>query len=344
MIMRLSLLGAGLALLITPMAAQAESLRTIFKQVDSAVVIVQTDHKDVVTGPQKRLSNLPGAGSGVLISQDGKVITAAHLIQSADEIAVTFVNDTTVKAKVLSSDPAADIALLQLEKVPDGMKAAKLGDSDDAEVGDQVLIVGAPLGLGHTLSVGHIGARLRPNTMYGAMARAEFFQTDAAVNEGNSGGPMFDMKGEVIGIVSHIVSKSGGSEGLGFVVTSDMARRLLMDRSPFWSGVEGYLLAGDIARVFNIPQPAGVLVQRVSPKSPAALLGLKPGSLTGVIEGQSFILGGDIVLDVLGVPIVPDGSSYSVIRERLGKLKSGDAITVTVLRGGKKSELQARLP
>ena len=155
---------------------------------------------------------------------------------------------------------------------------------------------------------------------------------------------MFDMKGEVIGIVSHIVSKSGGSEGLGFVVTSDMARRLLMDRSPFWSGVEGYLLAGDIARVFNIPQPAGVLVQRVSPKSPAALLGLKPGSLTGVIEGQSFILGGDIVLDVLGVPIVPDGSSYSVIRERLGKLKSGDAITVTVLRGGKKSELQARLP
>ena len=152
MIMRLSLLGAGLALLITPMAAQAESLRTIFKQVDSAVVIVQTDHKDVVTGPQKRLTNLPGAGSGVLISQDGKVITAAHLIQSADEIAVTFVNDTTVKAKVLSSDPAADIALLQLEKVPDGMKAAKLGDSDDAEVGDQVLIVGAPLGLGHTPS------------------------------------------------------------------------------------------------------------------------------------------------------------------------------------------------
>ncbi len=344
MIMRVSLLCAGLAALITPTAAQAESLRTIFKQVDTAVVVVQTDHKDVVTGPQKRLSNLPGAGSGVLISQDGKVVTAAHLIQSADEIAVTFANETTVKARVVSSDPAADIAMLQLEKVPDGMKAARLGDSDDAEVGDQIFIVGAPLGLGHTLSVGHIGARLRPNTMYGAMARAEFFQTDAAINEGNSGGPMFDMKGEVIGIVSHIVSKSGGSEGLGFVVTSDMARRLLMDRSPFWSGVEGYLLAGDIARVFNIPQPAGVLVQRVSPKSPAALLGLKPGSLAGVIEGQSFILGGDIVLDVLGVPIVPDGSSYSVIRERLGKLKSGDAITVTVLRGGKKSELQARLP
>jgi S1-C subfamily serine protease len=335
---------AGLAVLLVPAAAQAESLRTIFKQVDTAVVVVQTDHKDVVTGPQKRLTSLPGAGSGVLISPDGKVITAAHLVQSADEIAVMFVNDTAVKAKIISSDPAADIAMLQLEKVPDGMKAAKLGDSDEAEIGDQVFIVGAPLGLGHTLSVGHIGARHRPNTMYGAMARAEFFQTDAAINEGNSGGPMFNMNGDVIGIVSHIVSKSGGSEGLGFVVTSDMARRLLMDRSPFWTGVEGYLLAGDIARVFNIPQPAGVLVQRVSPKSPAALLGLKPGNLAAVIEGQSFIVGGDIVLEVLGVPIVPDGSSYSVIRERLGKLKSGDSLTVTVLRGGKKSELMARLP
>ncbi len=344
MIMRSSLICAGLLALWTPNPARAESLRSIFKQVDSAVVVVQTNHTDVVTGPRRSMNSLPGAGSGVVITPEGKVITAAHLVQSADEIIVQFVNGASVKAKILSSDPAADIAMLQLEKVPDGVKAAKLGDSDDAEIGDQVFIVGAPLGLGHTLSVGHIGARHRPNTMYGAMARAEFFQTDAAINEGNSGGPMFNMNGEVIGIVSHIVSKSGGSEGLGFVVTSDMARRLLMDRSPFWSGVEGYLLAGDVARVFNIPQPAGVLVQRVSPKSPAALLGLKPGNLAAVIEGQSFIVGGDIVLEVLGVPIVPDGSSYSVIRERLGKLKSGDAIAVTVLRGGKKSELMAKLP
>jgi S1-C subfamily serine protease len=342
--MRRSVIGAGLMALWLSSTAQAESLRAIFKQVDTSIVVVQTVHTDVVTGPQRQVSSVPGAGSGVLISPEGKVVTAAHLIQSADEILVHFVSGATVKAKILSSDPAADIAMLQVEKVPDGMKAAKLGDSDDAEIGDQVFIVGAPLGLGHTLSVGHIGARHRPNTMYGAMARAEFFQTDAAINEGNSGGPMFNMAGEVIGIVSHIVSKSGGSEGLGFVVTSDMARRLLMDRSPFWSGVEGYLLSGDIARVFNIPQPAGVLVQRVSPKSPAALLGLKPGSLAAVIEGQSFIVGGDIVLDVLGVPIVPDGSSYSVIRERLGKLKSGDALTVTVLRGGKKNELLAKLP
>jgi S1-C subfamily serine protease len=344
MMMRVSLMCASVLSVVIPAAAQAESLRTIFKQVDSAVVVVQSNHKEVVTGPQRRMSSMPGAGSGVLISADGKVMTAAHLVQSADDIAVEFVNGASVKAKILSSDPAADIAMLQLEKVPDGMNAAKLGDSDEAEVGDQVFIVGAPLGLGHTLSVGHIGARHKPNTMYGAMARAEFFQTDAAINEGNSGGPMFSMNGDVIGIVSHIVSKSGGFEGLGFVVTSDMARRLLMDRNPFWTGVEGYLLAGDIARVFNIPQPAGVLVQRVSPKSPAALLGVKPGNLAAVIEGQSFIVGGDIVLEVLGVPIVPDGSSYSVIRERLGKLKSGDPLSVTVLRGGKKTELTVKLP
>lgn len=344
MIMRVSLMCASVLSVVIPVGAQAESLRTIFKQVDSAVVVVQTNHKEVVAGPQKRMTSMPGAGSGVLISADGKVMTAAHLVQSADEIAVGFATGARVMAKVLSSDPAADIALLQIDKVPDGVKPVKLGDSDEVEVGDQVFVVGAPLGLGHTLSVGHIGARHTPNTMYGAMARAEFFQTDAAINEGNSGGPMFTMNGDVVGIVSHIVSKSGGFEGLGFVVTSDMARRLLMDRHPFWSGVEGYLLAGDIARVFNIPQPAGVLVQRVAPRSPAALIGVKAGNLAATIEGQSFVVGGDIVLDVLGVPIVPDGSSYSVIRERLGKLKSGDPLSVTVLRGGKKTELTVKLP
>jgi S1-C subfamily serine protease len=336
---------AGVILFLSPsFPAQAESLRQIFKQVDGAVVIVQTNHKEVVVAPQRQLTSLPGIGSGVLISKDGKVMTAAHLIQSADEISVEFQTGERVKARILSSDPAADIALLQIEKVPDKAAPANLGDSDEVEVGDQVFIVGAPLGLGHTLSVGHVSARHRPNTMYGAMARAEFFQTDAAINQGNSGGPMFNMSGEVIGIVSHILSKSGGFEGLGFVVTSDMARRLLMERNPFWTGVEGYLLAEDMAKVFNLPQAAGILVQRVSPRSPAALIGVKPGTLTATIEGQSFLVGGDIVLEVQGVPIVPDGSSYSVIRERLGKLKPGDQAMVTVLRGGKKLELAAKLP
>lgn len=324
--------------------AEAETLRNVFKKVDGAVIVIQTNHKDVVAGYDKRFTSLPGMGSGVLISADGKVLTAAHLVQTADEVAALFGNGDLVKAKVISSDPSADVAILQLEKVPTGNEVAKLGDSDAAEVGDEVFVVGAPLGLGHTLTVGHISARHKPNTMYGGMARAEFFQTDAAINEGNSGGPMFNMQGEVIGIVSHIISKSGGFEGLGFVVTSEMAKRVLLEKNPYWSGVEGYLLAGDLAKVFNLPQPAGMLIQRVSSKSPAAQIGLRPGSITAVIDGQPMIVGGDIVLEVQGVPIVPDGAGTPVIRDRLSKLKAGDEARVIIIRGGEKKELAMRIP
>jgi S1-C subfamily serine protease len=176
------------------------------------------------------------------------------------------------------------------------------------------------------------------------MSRSEFFQTDAAINEGNSGGPMFNMHGEVIGIVSHIVSRSGGFEGLGFVVTSNLARKLLLERSPFWSGMEGFLLSGEMAKIFNVPQPAGLLVQRIAPHSPASQLGLRPGTLAAVIEGEPLVVGGDIILEVQGVPFIPDGSSYTVIRERLTSLKPGDKITVLVLRDGRKEELTAKLP
>jgi S1-C subfamily serine protease len=198
--------------------------------------------------------------------------------------------------------------------------------------------------MSHTLTAGHVSARRKPNTMLGGMSRAEFFQTDAAINQGNSGGPMFNMAGEVIGIVSHIISKSGGFDGLGFVVTANLARRLLLDQNPFWSGVESFMLSGDLARVFNLPQGAGMLVQRVAANSPAAQLGLKPGTMTAVIEGDPMIVGGDVILEVQGVPVTADGASYLVIRDRLIALRPGDAITVVVWRNGRKEELTAKRP
>jgi serine protease Do len=326
------------------MAEGAKSLRDVFRRVDPSVVVVGTNSHQVVTGPKMQLVTMPGLGSGVLISADGKVVTAAHVVQTADEIKVEFKNGEFVPAKVLTSDPAADVALLQLERMPAGAVVAKFGDSDEAEVGDEVFVVGAPVGMGHTLTVGHISARRKPNTMYGGLSRAEFFQTDAAINQGNSGGPMFNMAGEVVGIVSHIISKSGGFEGLGFVVTSNLARRLLLDQHPFWSGVESFMLSGDLARVFNLPQSAGLLVQRVASNSPAAQLGLKPGTMTAVIEGEPMIVGGDIILEAQGVTIIADSASYLVIRDRLSKLRSGDAFTVVVLRNGRKVELTAKRP
>lgn len=325
-------------------AENDKSLREVFKQVDPSVVVVETNSHKVVTGPKMQLATLPGLGSGVLISADGKVMTAAHVVQTADEIKVQFKNGEVSTATVLTSDPAADIAMLQLAQVPAGVAVARLGDSDEAEVGDEVFVVGAPLGMSHTLTVGHISARRKPNSMFGDMSRAEFFQTDAAINQGNSGGPMFNMAGEVIGIVSHIMSKSGGFEGLGFVVTSNLARRLLLNQHQFWSGVESFMLSGDLARIFNVPQNAGMLVQRVASNSPATQLGLKPGTMAAVIEGDPLIVGGDIILEVQGIPITVDGAGQLVIRDRLSRLQQGDVITVMVWRNGRKEELTAKRP
>ncbi len=323
--------------------AQADSLTQVFKRVVATVVIIQTEHRHVPIGG-KQFTDLSGLGSGFLISKDGKVMTAAHVVQTADTIEVMFKNGITVPAKVITSDPAADVALLQLERVPPGALVAKLGDSDRVEVGDQVFVVGAPLGLTHTLTVGHISARRTVNTLYGGILQPEVFQTDAAIHQGNSGGPMFNMRGEVIGIVSHILSQSGGSQGLAFVITSNLSRKLLLNQNPFWSGLQGYLLKGELAKAFNVPQEAGVLVQQVADNSLAARLGLQPGTLTVLIEGEGMIVGGDIILEAQGVPILSERASYPIIRDLLSRLGPGDRISVTVWRKGRKQVLSTKLP
>src|SRR5213593_389112 len=279
-----------------PASAAAQSLSEIFERVDPAVVVIHTKEKEIPTIPDTQPVSVAGLGSGVLVSADGQVLTAAHVVQTADAIAVEFLTGEILKARVVSSEPAADVALLQLERAPRAPFVAKLGDSDAVQVGDQVFVVGAPLGISHSLTVGYVGARRRPNATFSDMGRAEYFQTDAAINQGNSGGPMFSMQGEVIGIVSYILSHSGGSEGLGFAVTSKVARQLLEQKS-FWSGVNGFMLSGDLAQVFNVPPPGvGLLVQRVAVGSPAEQLGLRGGTTRATIADEELVVGGDIIL------------------------------------------------
>jgi len=330
------------AALLSPAApAQAQSVGQVFRRVAPSVVVIRTKEKEVAA--QGQVSSVAGVGSGVLISADGKVLTAAHVVQTADEITVKFLSGEEIPARVMASEPEADVSLLQLERPPPRPVVARLGDSDKVEVGDQVFIVGVPYGIGHTLTVGHISARHKPSTVYSGMSLAEFFQTDAAINQGNSGGPMFSITGEVIGVVSHIISKSGGFEGLGFVVTINMARRLVLERRSFWSGMSGQVLSGELAKVFNLPQPIGVLVQRIAAGSPAAVIGLRPGTIPATIEGKSFLVGGDIILQVQGIRI-EEPSSYQRIQEALMRLRPGSQVGITVLREGRLEGLSAPMP
>lgn len=321
-----------------PVAAQ--TVREVFKQVTPSVVVIRGRGRDVTASGQTRYTE---TGSGALISADGKVMTAAHVVHALDEITVEFLGGESVAARVVASEPAADLSLLQLDRVPPGTRVATMADSSTVQVGEQVLVVGAPYGLSHSLSVGYISARWAPNTVYRTMPLAEFFQTDAVINTGNSGGPMFNMAGQVIGIVSHNISKSGGSEGLGFVVTLNTARQLLLEKPSFWSGLEGLMLSDELADLLNLPdRAAGFIVKTVAKGSPGDHAGLHGATQIVTISGQEVPLGGDVILSVQGIPI--SAANMTRIRDALSQLKPGTPFTTRILRAGQVLELTGRTP
>ena len=323
-----------------PGSVGAQTVREVFQKVAPSVVVVRARGRDVTAGGQTRFTE---TGSGVLVSRDGQVMTAAHVVHAMDEIAVEFLGGETVPARVVASEPAADLSLLQLDRVPPGSTVATMADSNTVSVGDQVIIVGAPYGLSHSLSVGHISARWLPNTVYRTMPLAEFFQTDAVINTGNSGGPMFAMSGDVIGIISHNISKGGGSEGLGFVVTLNTAKRLLLERRSFWSGLEGLVLTDTLSDLLNLPpRAAGYIVKTVAKNSPADDIGLRGSTMLVTIAGHEVPLGGDIILTVEGIPAA--APNLAKIRDAMSQLPTGGPFTVTILRAGQILELTGRVP
>jgi S1-C subfamily serine protease len=210
-------------------------------------------------------------------------------------------------------------------------------------VGDEIVVIGAPYGLGHSLTVGHISGKLTIEGLVSGVPM-EVLQTDAAINVGNSGGPMFNLQGEVVGIVSSILTQSGGFEGVGFAVPANIARTVLLTGESFWSGMDGFLLRDTLAQIFNLPQRAGVLVQQVAAGSPAAALGLRVGTRRATIGEEELLVGGDIILSVAGIEVSPDGASLDEMRRVLGRVRPGDSVTARVLRGGKVVLLSAVRP
>jgi S1-C subfamily serine protease len=320
--------------------ADAQTPGEVFRKVAPSVVVIRAKGRDISAGGQSRFAE---TGSGVLISPDGKVMTAAHVVHAMDEISVQFLEGETVKARVVASEPAADLSLLQLERVPAGAKSSPLANSDGLRVGDPVIVVGAPYGLSYSLSSGLISARWKPNTVYKTMPLAEFFQTTATINTGNSGGPMFAMNGEVIGIVSHNISKSGGSEGLGFVVTINTAKKLLLERKSFWAGLEGQLLSDAEADLLNLPPGApGYIIKTVAKDSPGEQLGLRGATMVVNLGNGEVPLGGDIILTVDGIKA--EAANLARIRDQMSTKAAGSSYKVTVLRAGRVLELTGRVP
>ena len=235
--------------------------------------------------PQERQST--ALGSGFIIDQKGIVVTNNHVIQDAEDIIVRVNGDKEFKAKVIGADPLSDIAVLQL-KTKEKFVPVKFGDSDKARIGDWVIAIGNPFGLGGTVTSGIISAR---NRSIGLSRYEDFIQTDASINSGNSGGPLFDMNGDVIGINTAILGRSG-SIGIGFSIPSNSAKIVIDQLIEFgetkrgWLGVRIQDVTKEIAEVEKLDQPRGALVASVAENSPSAKAGVKAGDIILEFNGE----------------------------------------------------------
>jgi len=315
----------------------AQSLSKVYENVSSSVVYIDIVSYDYSKVAFNKMVNTEAAslGSGVLISEDGLIWTASHVIQTAEKITVEFTDGDVYEAEVLLSNTNADIALIKVlgDFKRKKKKVATIGDSDAVSIGDDVFVIGAPHGFKQSLSRGIVSGKYVPDNLSNNFEKVEFLQTDAAINPGNSGGPMFNMKGEVVGVASSIYTMSGGFDGIGFAVSSNVAKKMLSGEKGVWTGMESLLLPQELARLLNVPQKSGLLITHVSSKGTAAKIGLLGGYLPLEIGGRKILLGGDIVLEIAGIKFINEESRYK-IQQKLSSIKNGGKVTITILRQG----------
>lgn len=272
--------------------------------------------------PRERTQN--ALGSGVIVAPDGLIVTNHHVIAEADEVTVVLADRREFAAEIILLDERTDLAMLRIDAGGEVLPHLVLADSDDLEVGDLVLAIGNPFGVGQTVTSGIVSALSR--TTGGITDYSFFIQTDAAINPGNSGGALVTMDGRLVGINSAIYSRSGGSLGIGFAIPANMVRAVMasVDNggrvTRAWLGAAGQLVNQDIAQSLGLPVPGGVVINRVDPDSPAARAGL------GV---------GDVVLAVNGREV----ESPEALRFRIATLEIGTRAELTVRRGDRVVDL-----
>lgn len=224
-------------------------------------------------------------GSGFIISKDGYIVTNGHVVENAQEIKVTLMGGRKFDAKVIGQDSKTDLALIKITPVGD-LPSAKLGDSAKLEVGDWVVAIGNPFGLGHTVTAGIVSAKGR---IIGAGPYDDFIQTDASINPGNSGGPLFNLLGEVVGVNTAIL---GGAQGIGFATPINLAKEVIFQLKNEgrvirgWIGVSAQELTPEIAQSFNLKEAKGALISEVAPQGPADRAGLMRGDIIIEFDGK----------------------------------------------------------
>lgn len=300
---------------------------TIYNQLKQSVVLIETDI---------------GLGSGFVYDEDGHIITNNHVTEDADTIQVTFLDGNITSAKIVGTDLYSDLAVIKIDQKVTTLQPVVIGVSSDLTVGEPVAAMGNPYGLSDTLTVGIISSLGRTMDATGGYVIIDIIQMDAAVNPGNSGGPLVNIKGQVVGVNTAIQSETGGFAGIGFAIPSDTVKREVDDlieigtyKHP-WIGISGRDVSIAIADAIGLEKPQGFLVIEVAEGSPAEEAGLRGGDHDETIDGQTVTLGGDVIIEVDGLPVrtLTDAVVYMERNKR-----PGDFVLLTIIRGGQERSL-----
>jgi S1-C subfamily serine protease len=320
--------------------------------------VVQVTATSVVTPPEDSFFGNPfGApqqqvqqaqGSGFVWDKAGHIVTNYHVVEGARSVEVSFSNRDTLKARIVGADPSTDVAVLRVDAHSRALTPLAIGNSDDVRVGDSVVAIGNPFGLDRSVTAGIVSALQREIQSPNDFAIDHVIQTDAAINHGNSGGPLLNAQGQVIGVNSQIQTGSTatqGNVGIGFAIPINTVKEVVAQLikngkvEHAFLGIGGHPLNDNVASIFHLPVKSGVLVERVQPGSGAAKAGLHGGTTSVVVAGESWRLGGDIIVSADGVRI----GSLDRLRDVVATKKPGQTMKLEVYRGDKKLEVDVKL-
>ena len=286
-----------------------------------------------------------GAGSGFLIDPRGYILTNNHVVEGAQTIEVVLGDQSRYPAKFIGADQRNDVALIKIEPKGKALPTLQLGDSSGIQVGQKVLAIGNPFGFQSTLTTGVVSALGRTVQTSQTTFIDEAIQTDAAINRGNSGGPLINSHGEVIGINSAIYTPTGTTAGIGFAIPINTAKRIAHDLitdgrvHQAFLGIQSYPVGGYLAQALDLPVQDGLLVQTVTRGGPAAASGIRGGDQVALLGMQRLYVGGDVIVAIDGQKV----ASPLDVNLALNKKRPGDTVTVTLYRGGKKMDLSVKL-
>ena len=328
------------------------SINAIYRASAPGVVHIETTSRvqqpsDFFGNPFGGTQTQRALGSGFVIDKAGHVVTNYHVVQGATTIQVSFSNNERFKARIVGSDPSTDIAVLQVHVKSRALKSLPLGNSDSVRVGDQVIAIGNPFGLDRSVTAGIVSAVQRRIESPNQLSISHVIQTDAALNHGNSGGPLLNAEGQVIGVNAQIETggQSQGNVGIGFAIPINTVRDVVAElikhgkvEHPFL-GIEGKTLQPNIARLFHLPVTSGVLVASVRSGSGAARAGLKAATNQVTVEGESWPAGGDVIVKVDGQPV----PTVESLVDRIATKKPGDKVDLEVVRGTSRMQLNVKL-